>query len=100
LNLGAWLITNFIKNRQKDREINEKKKKINEIISSKVKIVIKNIEEKNYMDQDSLNAIKNIGGQRNIQLFEDKIDEIKEDVSIKIEEVQEEIEEDIDDWNT
>ena len=100
MNLGAWLITNFIKNRQKDREINEKKKKINEIISSKVKIVIKNIEEKNYMDQDSLNAIKNIGGQRNIQLFEDKIDEIKEDVSIKIEEVQEEIEEDIDDWNT
>ncbi len=95
----AWLITNFIKNRVRDREIDEKKEKIKQIISSKVKTIIKNIEEKNYMDQDTLNAVKNIGGQGNIQLFEDKIEEIKEDISIEIEVIQEAIEEDIDDWN-
>ena len=94
----AWLITNFLKNREKDREIEEKKKELKEIISSKLKIVIKNIEEKNYMDQVSLDEIKNNAEEDNAQLFEDKIEEIKEDVSIKIGECREDIEEDID-WN-
>ncbi len=82
----------------KEKGIDEKKKEIKGMVSDKLKTVIKNIGETNYIDQHSLNAINTNVRQDNIELFEDRIEKIKEDISIKIEEAQEELEEDID-WN-